>query len=272
MAKYNFDTKGVDKADLMRIERLCLMDDEFMSKCFEEDIGCTELVVNIILERDDIRVKEVHTQHQMKNLQGRSVILDIYAEDSFGKRYDIEIQRSDRGAGAKRARYNASVMDANISAAGDGYEELPEGYVIFITERDVLGERLPVYHVERVIKENGKDFRDGSHIIYVNGEYRDESPLGILMQDFFCTEPDEMRYKVLADRARLFKKTEKGVRVMSGVLEEMREEVARKTAKNENLKTALEMLKSGKFSESEIARYSFLTEDEVRKLREGCRL
>ena len=81
-----------------------------------------------------------------------------------------------------------------------------------------------------------------------------------------------MRYKVLADRARLFKKTEKGVRVMSGVLEEMREEVARKTAKNENLKTALEMLKSGKFSESEIARYSFLTEDEVRKLREGCRL
>ena len=37
-----------------------------------------------------------------------------------------------------------------------------------------------------------------------------------------------MRYKVLADRARLFKKTEKGVRAMSGVLEEMREEVAEK--------------------------------------------
>ena len=45
---------------------------------------------------------------------------------------------------------------------------------------------------------------------------------------FFCTEPDEMRYKVLADRARLFKKTEKGVRAMSGVLEEMRAEVAEK--------------------------------------------
>ena len=45
---------------------------------------------------------------------------------------------------------------------------------------------------------------------------------------FFCTEPDEMRYKVLADRARLFKKTEKGVRAMSGVLEEKREDVAEK--------------------------------------------
>lgn len=69
---------------------------------------------------------------------------------------------------------------------------------------------------------------------------------------------------MLAERARLFKKTEEGIREMSGVLEEMKEE----TAKRENKKTDIEMLKSGRFSDSEISRYSFLTEDEVRKLKE----
>ncbi len=88
---------------------------------------------------------------------------------------------------------------------------------------------------------------------------------------FFCTEPDEMRYKVLADRARLFKKTEKGVRAMSGVLEEMREEVAERTAKKSAERIAIEMIKLGKLSDTEIASCSFLSVDEVKKLREGCR-
>ena len=75
-----------------------------MSKCFEENIECTELVLQIVLGRDDLKVEKVAIQHQLKNLQGRSVIFDIYATDHAGKRYNVEIQRADRGAGAKRAK------------------------------------------------------------------------------------------------------------------------------------------------------------------------
>ena len=64
--------------------------------------------------RDDIKVQEVHTQYSIKNLHGRFVRLDIFATDSSDRKYNFEIQRSDKGAGVKRARYNSSIIDANI--------------------------------------------------------------------------------------------------------------------------------------------------------------
>ncbi len=127
-----------NQQDLQRLRGLRLMDDDFMSKCFENNIECTELVLHIVLGRDDLKVEKVETQHLIKNLQGRSIILDIYATDHVGKQYNIEIQRADRGAGAKRARYHSSLIDANVTEPGDKLENLAETYVIFITERDVI--------------------------------------------------------------------------------------------------------------------------------------
>ena len=92
----------------------------------------------------------------MKNLQGRSVRLDILAVDESGRVYNIEIQRSDQGATVKRARYNSSLLDANITEPGDDYNGLNETYVIFITENDVLKHGLPIYHIERMIEETGE--------------------------------------------------------------------------------------------------------------------
>ena len=137
---------------LERLKKFRLMDDDFMSKCFEDNIECTELVVQIVLERQDLKIEQVHAQHQIKNLQGRSIILDIYAMDSIGKRYNIEIQRADKGAVPKRARYHSSVIDSNTIMAKEEYDQLPETYVIFITEHDVLKKNLPIYHIERVIQ------------------------------------------------------------------------------------------------------------------------
>lgn len=124
-----------------------LLDDDFMSKVFE-DKECAQLLLHIILERSDLVVQEVHGQYSIKNLQGRSVRLDILAVDQEGKHYNIEIQRQDEGADARRARYNSSLLDANLTHPGDRYEELRETYVIFITERDVLKAGLPIYHID----------------------------------------------------------------------------------------------------------------------------
>lgn len=191
------------------IRNFCLMDDDFMSKVFE-DHECAQLLLNIILDRDDLKVKEVHGQHVIKNLQGRSVRLDILAVDEKGTCYNVEIQRSDEGADARRARYNSSLMDANLTSAGDKYSALAETYVIFITERDILKEGLPIYHIDRVIRETGEPFEDGSHIIYVNGQARSDTPLGWLMHDFSCTEVKDMHYSTLAERASYFKESKEG--------------------------------------------------------------
>ncbi|MFQ8744200.1 PD-(D/E)XK nuclease family transposase [Clostridium sp. AF27-2AA] len=143
-----------------------------MTKVFE-DIQCAELLLRIILNDESINVLEVHSQRGIKNLQGRSVRLDILAIDSHGRVFNVEVQRSDKGAGAKRARYNSALIDANVTEPGDLYEALNETFVIFITENDVMKADLPIYHIDRVVKETGKLFKDEAHIIYVNSQIKD---------------------------------------------------------------------------------------------------
>ena len=230
-----------------RVKGFRLFDDEFMSKCFADNIECTELVLRIIMDKSDLMVKKAHVQHVIKNLQGRSLTLDIEATDSEQKKYDIEVQRLDSGAKPKRARYHSSLLDANVLLAGEDTEELPETYVIFITENDVLGEARPIYHVNRYVEETGKIFGDSSHILYVNGAYRDETPIGLLMKDFSCMNASDMHYKKLADRVRYFKEDEEGVKAMSGIVEELIDEGKRESA--------LRMLEDGKLSNQEIAKY-----------------
>ena len=248
------------------LSRLSLMDDAFMAKCFEDNITCTELVISIILDRKDIRVKSVHTQHQLKNLQGRSAILDIYAEDEDGKVYDIEIQKAKEGATPKRARYYSSLMDANITEPGDDFENLRESYVIFITETDVLKTGKAIYHIERYIEEVGERFKDGAHIIYVNGDNRDGSPLGLLMQDLRCSDPDRMNYKELSERTRYFKEDKEGMKRMGSVIDELIEEGKLEGALEAAQSTACKLLKSGKFSIQEIAEYVSLPVEDIEEL------
>ena len=206
---------------LQRIRGFRLLDDDFMTKCFEENIGATELVLGIVLNKPDIKVEKVQTQYSMKNIKGRSLRLDIYATDSENKKYNIEIQRADKGAGAKRARYNSSLIDSNILPAGVEVENLGETYVIFITENDVIGKNKPLYHIERYIRETEEYFNDGSHIIYVNASYKDDTDLGKLMHDFSVTEPENMYFKVLADVTGYYKKDKEGIQAMCKAMEDM---------------------------------------------------
>ena len=136
---------------LERIKRFCLMDDTFMSTVFADNIECTELMLHIILGRQDLKVTKASAQYELKNLYGRSIRLDIHAIDADGKEYDIEVQRDDNGALPQRARYNSSLLDAQLLGTGEYFDKLPETYIIFITENDVLGANKPVYHIERTI-------------------------------------------------------------------------------------------------------------------------
>lgn len=256
------DFERKHEEDLRRLRGLRLIDDDFMAAVFE-DQTCAEFLLQIILKRDDLTVKEVHGQYSIKNLQGRSVRLDILAVDRENRAYNIEVQRSDRGASEKRARYNSSLLDANLTNAGDDYNALNETYVIFITENDVLKAGLPIYHVERTIRETGVVFNDRAHIVYVNSQIKDETELGKLMHDFFCTDAEDMLYPVLANRVQYFKQDAKGVATMCRAMEEMRDETAHETA----IKIALTMLADG-LPYEQVAKYAGLSIEEVRALDE----
>ncbi len=136
-------TEQMHQQDLVRLKSLRYMDDDFMTVCLADNFEGVELILRIVLDREDIKIKSIRTQDPLKNLQGRSAILDVHAVDSTHKEFDIEIQRKDAGAGAKRARHNSSLLDAHILKSGDDTEDIPNSYVIFITENDVMKGNQP---------------------------------------------------------------------------------------------------------------------------------
>ena len=250
--------KNKQEKNQQRLNRLRLLDDDFMNKAFE-DSDCTELLLQVILNKADLNVQRVQTQVALQNLQGRSARLDILATDTQGNRYNVEVQRKDDGALPKRARYYSSMLDANITNPGEEFNDLPESYVIFITEKDVLQNGKPIYHIDRIVAETGRRFNDAAHIIYVNAQIQDETALGRLMHDFHCTNADDMHYSVLAERVRYFKENEKGVTTMSEIWDEVREEGKEEKA----TEMAKSMLQDNYLNYDKIAEYSGLPLDTV---------
>lgn len=244
--------------NLQMISGLRLLDDDLMKLVFDRNIEATELLLNIILQRNDLQVLEVVAQREYKNSMagGRSIIIDIYARDSTGKVYDIELQRASQGAGAQRARFHSCMIDSKMLKERQNFKEICDSYVIFITENDVIGAGLSLYHIDRVIKETGADFNDGAHIIYVNGSYKnDEDPVGKLMHDFRCTSAVDMYYPLLAKQVRFFKETEGGLELMCRAFEELAEKRANERANERAIEIAKKMLEDGKLSVEEVAQY-----------------
>ena len=261
----------MDKGDLLkkqkliaRIQEFTLMDDDFMTRFFENDRECTQFVLQTILNNKKLTVIDAIAQKVVKNLEGRSVRLDVYAKDNKGKPYDIEIQRADKGAGAKRARYNSALMDADITTPGEDAKNLPESYVIFITEKDIFGKGLPLYHIERTVKECNIPFNDENHIIYVNGKYEGNDPIGDLMHDFHCKKADDMKNKILADRVRYLKEDEKGVKHMCRIMEDFEKEVK----EEQTIELAVKLLESGDMTETRIKELFKLTEKQMKAIKE----
>ena len=239
---------------------------------FKDNIPLAELVLRIITKKPDLIITDCETQKDMKRLAGaRSVCLDAYGTDSTGKKYDLEVQRQDRGADPHRARYHASVMDIENLHSGQEFKELPDTYIIFILEKDFYGQGEAVYPIERINLATGKAFEDGEHILYVNGEYRGDSDIGKLMHDFNCMRADDMNFELMAERTRYLKENPKGVQKMCKIMEDMRNESLKEGIKKgikEGMKeTALRMLDAGKYALEEIVNISGLSLEEINQLK-----
>jgi len=249
--------------DLQRLRGLRPIDDDFMRCQFKDNIPLAELVLRNIIGKKDMVITDCETQKDMKRLVGaRSICLDAYGTDSENKKYDCEIQRSDKGADLHRARYHSSVLDVENLDAGQEFIELPDTYTIFITEKDFYGKGEPVYVVERINLTTGRNFEDGEHILYVNGAFCGDSEIGKLMHDFNCTQVDDMNFELMAERTRYLKENPKGVREMCKVIEDMRNE----TALAERRRIARAFVLMGELSYEKIAEGTELSIEEIEKL------
>ena len=173
--------------------------------------------------------------------------MDILAKGVNGEAYHIEVQRDLAGASVQRARFSAAMVDVTLLKKGQEHQEMPQRFTIFITEKDMFGRGLPSYHAEnRVVELDNAPLHDGGHIIYVNGEFRDTTtPIGQLMHDFFCADPEDIIDPVLRDRVRYLKQTEGGRDEMCKIMENMINE--------EKIELAKDAIKKGSLTLEQIA-------------------
>ena len=219
------------------IDDLTLFDDDLMSKVFDKNVEAAELLLRIILERDDIKVIAVKGQVELKSPypNGRNIKLDILAVDANGVRFNVEVQRSTKGSHIRRTRFHQGMIDSRLLKKRQDFKELTDTYIIFICQHDKFRQKKPIYHVDKIIRETGETFDDGAHIIYVNGKYRGEDAFGKLAHDFNCKKSQNMHYKPFADGVKHFKETEKGRKVMC----ELVEKYAENRAENRAVQTML---------------------------------
>ena len=256
---------------LALIENFRLMDDDFMSKCLENAPECIELMLQVILGKKDLKVVKAQTEYPIENLQGRGVRFDVFARDSEGREYDIEIQRADKGSGPRRARYNSALMDANALKPGEDFGRLRDTFVIFITENDAMGGGQDAYSYLRIEEHSGKRLHDGTHIVYVNGATRSATEIGRLVHDLRCRDAAKMHFAVLRERVGQFKNSEEGRLAMCEAVEKLVERSkaeSKAEGKRETmLATAMRMLKDGVLALKDVARYSGLSLAQVKKLQ-----
>ena len=259
------------------LKSLRLFDDVHMKDIFKKHKECVELVVRIVLDNKDLEFVEYKDQESIPNKNGKSSILDFVIKDKDGKCYDVEIESAKGKEKTKpegyqrRARYYSSLLDTYYLTSGLDYSKLPDSYVIFFCERDIIGGGKPLYVINSTIQQTGKLFEDGRTMIFVNGEIEDDTPLGRLVRDFKLTNPEDMFYDVLR-KAReeemlsfLMTTGRPENELLDKYLQEAEDKGKAEGIAQEKLAIAKAMLKDGVPLET-VSKYSAIPFEELKKL------
>ena len=200
------------------------IDDLMFRKMAEHKEFCEE-ILRVILGDQKLVVTDNMHQFDLKNLQGRSVILDAKCITGDGRYINIEVQKANDDNHLKRVRYNASVLTANVTEAGKQFEFVPDVCIVFISAFDLFKGNLPLYHVIKIVKETGQVIDDGLTEIYVNAAVDDGSKLARLMKVFTKNDAyDEADFPVTSEIKARFKKDEGGSIKMDETLQRWRDE------------------------------------------------
>ena len=129
MKKKTKERNHTDSHILSREERIResrefnLLSDVFLSVALDDVPACQHMI-RVLTGNEDLTVKQVRTQYVIAKVNSRTVRLDVLAEDSAGKLYQIEIQRQDTVDHPRRVRYYGALADSEFLAKGKEYYEL----------------------------------------------------------------------------------------------------------------------------------------------------
>ena len=247
---------------LRQIQAMNLFDDIFTSVVFKDEGACLHLVRQL-MQNPKLNIIAFRTQDAIPMLISKSPRLDITAEDDKGTLYEIEIQRLEEPAPARRVRYYSSVMDSELLRKGVSYDKLPEAYLFYLSQKDIWQKGQTVYKLEQSLRFGDElmPYENGLHTLYVNAAIDDGSNIAKLMQYLKTAKAGDTSQGALSAHVNYLKSPEGG-RAKMGEFEKYFTEKGREEERKD---TALEMLKDGE-KLPKIIKYSKLTEADILSL------
>lgn len=195
--------------------------DDVLFEPLAQEPGVCEEILQTILEDKKLKVMDIVTQASKRNIYGRSVILDVLCILGNGKKCNIEVQRSDKDNHLKRVRFNASSITVKDSQAGDDFSKVIDLYVIYISEFDLFGDGLTTYHIDKVVRENGRVVDDGLYEIFVNTVVDDGTDIADLMRCFLQKSVKNPKFPKLSSAVSNLKDTEGGRKIVCEAIKEI---------------------------------------------------
>ena len=208
------------------VSELNLMDDFLFSAVMEHKEAC-EFLISALLGIK-VTVLEQKTQFSIRNIENHSIIYDVLVKDIYGKLYDVEINTGSGGCPEKRVRYYTSAIDWAFFDKGGDYKDIPEMYLLYITEEDPFKFGSNHYEVEQSLgkysrnRKSKKKYDNGVHVHYFNLEVKDKDnrELTALLQYLGKSDPNNTKFGALSEKVYYYKVHEEGVRYMCKQLEE----------------------------------------------------
>lgn len=96
-----------------------------------------------------VKIQKIEYPERQKaidlTLSAKSIRMDVYVEDGEHTVYDVEMQNGRNRNLPKRSRYYSGLIDLNVLAKGEDYNQLKKSLVIFICTFDPFGHDEYIY-------------------------------------------------------------------------------------------------------------------------------
>ncbi len=243
------------------VDELRPIDDTFIRKLGENRAFCEEML-RTVMSNPDLTVISNTVQKDIHNVDTRSVTVDILCKDNRHGYFSVEVQKADDDDHQKRVRYNGACVQILSLAKGTKFRELPDLYMIYITEKDIFKRGKTVYHFDRIIRETGEAVDNGYHEIYVNAEVHDGTDIAEYMEIFSSSDVHRnLKFPSICEVVRYYKNG-KGRETMCRVVEEY----AKECIKEKAMETA-KLLLSRDIAEDVIQEATGLSLEELSELK-----
>lgn len=255
---------------MKRVNALNVIDDALFQK-MAEDVGFCEELLSTILGQN-VTILELYKQDSVKNLQGRSVIIDARCLLEDRTMSIVEVQKENDDDHILRVRYETSCITANITDPGTKFKDVPKVISIFISKFDIFKSGKTVYHIDRTIRETGDINDNGLQEIYVNTKIDDGTDIAELMRIFKEHNAyDFKKFPKTSTRKHQFLESEGGKEQMCEIVENYAQEVANKVALEQAKEAAQTLFKQGASFEMVKSAFKNLTDEMLSEIYESVK-